>query len=72
MLTPAADSARREPYLVAELAEMWRVAPSTIYRMVYAGRLRAERHGLRGGAIRIPVDAVADYLATISAVAVAS
>lgn len=71
MFTPAADGARREPYLVAELAEMWRVAPSTIYRMVYAGRLRAERHGIRGGAIRIPVDAVAEYLATISAVAVA-
>lgn len=57
---------RREPYLVAELAEMWRVDPSTVYRLIYARKLRAERHGARGGAIRVPVDAVAAYLATIA------
>ena len=67
MLAPAAGSGvRREPYLVAELAEMWRVAPSTVYRLIYARRLRAERHGARGGAIRVPVDAVAEYLATVA------
>lgn len=63
--------ARREPYLVAELAEMWRVDPSTVYRMIYAGRLRAERHGPRRKAIRVTPDAVAEYLASASAPAVA-
>jgi excisionase family DNA binding protein len=65
----AAD--RREPYLVAELAVMWRVAPSTVYRLIYSRRLRAERHGPRGGAIRVPPDAVAEYLASIVPEAVA-
>lgn len=63
--------ARQEPYLVAELAEMWRVDPSTVYRMIYARRLRAERHGPHGKAIRITPDAVAEYLASVSAPAVA-
>ena len=63
--------ARREPYLVAELAGMWRVDPSTVYRMIYAGRLRAERHGPRGKAIRVTPAAVAEYLASVSAEAVA-
>ena len=67
----AASGQRRTPYRVAELAALWDLDQSTIYRMIYAGRLRAERHGLRGGAIRIPVDAVAEYLTTITA-AVAS
>ena len=73
VLTPAADSGtrRREPYLVAELAAMWRVAPSTVYRLIYSRRLRAERHGPRGGAIRVPPDAVAEYLASIVPEAVA-
>jgi excisionase family DNA binding protein len=63
--------ARHEPYLVAELAEMWRVDPSTVYRMIYAGRLRAERHGPHGKAIRVTPGAVAEYLASASAPAVA-
>ena len=67
----ASGNARRTPYRVAELAREWDLDQSTIYRMIYAGRLRAERHGLRGGAIRIPVDAVAEYLTTVAA-AVAS
>lgn len=71
MPTPAVASQRRTPYRVAELAREWDLDQSTIYRMIYAGRLRAERHGLRGGAIRVPVDAVAEYLATVAA-AVAS
>ena len=66
------DSTRRETYLVAELAAMWRVAPSTVYRLIYSRRLRAERHGPRGGAIRVPADAVADYLASVVPEAVAS
>lgn len=70
MLSP--DSGRHEPYLVGELAIMWRVAPSTVYRLIYSRRLRAERHGPRGGAIRVPADAVADYLASITPEAVAS
>ena len=65
------SSPRREPYLVAELAGMWRVDPSTVYRMIYAGRLKAERHGPQGKAIRVTPDAVAEYLASASAPAVA-
>jgi excisionase family DNA binding protein len=73
MPSPApAASARRRPYRVAELAALWDLDQSTVYRMIYAGRLRAERHGLRGGAIRVPVDAVAEYLTTIAAAAAAS
>jgi excisionase family DNA binding protein len=60
---------RRKPYRVAELARELDLDRSTIYRMIYAGRLRAERHGLRGGAIRIPVDAVTAYLRTTAAAA---
>lgn len=67
MPSPAAGSTRCEPYLVGELAEMWRVAPSTVYRLIYSRRLRAERHGPRGGAIRVPVDAVTEYLKTVAA-----
>lgn len=68
---PVASGQRRTPYRVAELATLWDLDQSTIYRMIYAGRLRAERHGLRGGAIRIPVEAVAEYLTTVAAGAVA-
>jgi excisionase family DNA binding protein len=66
-MTTAVSDARQEPYLVAELAAMWRVDPSTVYRMIYAGRLRAERHGIGGKAIRIPVAAVTEYLAGVVA-----
>lgn len=65
MLTtaPAAGATtRRKPYRVAELAELWDLDQSTVYRMIYSGRLDAERHGPHGGAIRIPVEAVARYL----------
>ena len=57
-----AAPARRKPYRVTELAELWDIDTSTIYRMIYTGRLRAERHGPRGGALRIPVEAVAEYV----------
>lgn len=59
---------RRKPYRVAELAELWDLDVSTIYRMIYSGRLRAERHGPRGGAVRVPVAAVAEYLRHINPV----
>lgn len=71
-MTQAADgSERRKPYRVAEVAEMLNVDESTVYRMIYAGRLDAERHGVRGGAVRVPVDAFARYRATAAAGAVA-
>lgn len=69
---PSPADQQREPYLVAELASLWRVDKSTVYRLIYARRLRAERHGPRGGAIRVPVAAVDEYLATVAPEAVAS
>ncbi len=68
-MSSTATGERHEPYLVGELAAMWRVAPSTVYRMIYARRLRAERHGPRGKAIRVPADAVAEYLKSIAEMA---
>lgn len=67
----ADGSERREPYLVAELAALWRVDKSTVYRMIYAGRLRADRHGPRGKAIRVTPEAVSAYLASVASEAVA-
>jgi excisionase family DNA binding protein len=71
MLQRVDGSERREPYLVAELAALWRVDPSTVYRMIYSGRLRADRHGPRGKAIRVPPEAVRAYLASVASEAVA-
>lgn len=62
---PASGQARRKLYRVAELAERWDLEVSTVYRMIYAGRLAAERHGAKGGAIRIPDSAVAAYEASV-------
>jgi excisionase family DNA binding protein len=67
MSSAAVSGERREPYLVGELAQMWRVAPSTVYRMIYAGRLAAERHGPAGKAIRVTAAAVEQYLAGVAA-----
>ena len=58
---PAPGEVRRRPYRVAELAERWDIDVSTVYRMIYPGVLHAERHSPRGGALRVPVDAVAKY-----------
>ena len=58
---PAPGEVRRRPYRVAELAERWNIDVSTVCRMIYAGVLHAEGHGPRGGALRVPVDAVAEY-----------
>ena len=55
------DGGRSKPYRVAELATLWDVDPSTVYKMISSGILRVTRHGPRRGAIRVPVDAVAEY-----------
>jgi excisionase family DNA binding protein len=69
--TTTASGKRAKPYLVRELAEMWNVDKSTVYRMIYSGLLDCERHGPRRGAIRVPVAAVAKYLSHVTAEAVA-
>lgn len=62
---PAPGAARRK-YRVAELAQLWDLDVSTVYRMIYAGRLDAERHGPKGKAIRITAAAVARYEASVA------
>lgn len=51
-----------EMLLVPEAAKQLRVAPSTIYRAIDAGELRALRVGHGKGTIRIPRPAWDDYL----------
>jgi excisionase family DNA binding protein len=58
-MTASADERR---YRVAELAARWNVDRSTVYRMIYSGRLRAERHGEHGKSIRVTAAAAAEYL----------
>ena len=60
-MLPTTEDVRR--YRVAEVAALLNVDPSTVYRMIYARRLRAERHGERGGAIRVTSAAISEYLA---------
>ena len=60
-------SAGERRYCVAELAAQWNVHKSTVYRMIYSGRLRAERHGEHGKAIRVTASAVAEYLSGTAA-----
>ena len=57
----------RRKYRVAELAKLWDLDVSTVYRMIYDGRLDAERHGSKGKAIRITAAAVAKYEASLCA-----
>ena len=71
MTATPTESERTKPYLVRELAGMWNVDKSTVYRMIYNGLLGCERHGPRRGAIRVPVAAVAKYLKGVSAEAAA-
>ena len=66
-LTAAPGSGNIRRYRVAELAKLLDLDPSTVYRMIYSGRLAAERHGSRGGAIRVPASSVAKYLASVNA-----
>jgi excisionase family DNA binding protein len=63
-MTASADERR---YRVAELAKLWNVDKSTVYRMIYSGRLHAERHGEHGKAIRVTAVAVAEYLSGVLA-----
>lgn len=51
----------RRTYSVAEVAEMYGVHASTIYREVKAGRIRALGIGAKRGRVRIPVAALAEY-----------
>ena len=60
-MTPT-TAAGEHRYRVPELAAQWNVNKSTVYRMIYSGRLRAERHGEHGKAIRITASAIAEYL----------
>lgn len=65
--TPTPVAGQRRKYRVAELAQLWDLDVSTVYRMIYAGRLDAERHGPKGKAIRITAAAVAKYEASVTA-----
>lgn len=47
---------------VAETSKRMRVSKSTVYREVDAGELRAHRIGPGKGVLRIPEDAVDEYL----------
>jgi excisionase family DNA binding protein len=67
LITTASTSERSKPYRVAELAALFDVDKSTVYRMIYSGLLDCERHGPHRGAIRVPVAAVAKYLRSASA-----
>lgn len=62
-MSSAESPASTRRYYVAEVAELLRVDTSTVYRMIYAGVLTAERHGPRGKAIRVTASAVDEYLA---------
>lgn len=55
----------RKPYRVAQVAAALDVHPSTIYRDIEAGKLRALRVGTGRGALRIPQAAFDEYLALL-------
>ncbi|MEY9904348.1 excisionase family DNA binding protein [Catenulispora sp. MAP12-49] len=59
-----------KPLHVAEVAELLDVDPTTIYRAIKAGDLKALRIGRGRGTIRIPVEAFAEYQAGLYAAAV--
>lgn len=60
------DRARTKPYRVAEVAELFDVDTSTVYRLISAGQLKALRIGSGRGALRIPVKSLAEYEASVS------
>jgi excisionase family DNA binding protein len=64
-----AQVAQVKPYRVADVAALLDVHPVTIYRDIEAGRLKAYRVGAGRGAIRIPREALATYLDSLSAAA---
>lgn len=47
---------------VSEVAARLGVSPSAVYRLCDAGLIRHHRVGLNRGKIRVPEDAVTDYL----------
>jgi excisionase family DNA binding protein len=61
------DRERTKPYRVAEVAHYFDVDVTTVYREIYAGRLRALRIGSGRGTFRIPVSALAEYEARAAA-----
>jgi len=62
---PSDHSGDGRPYRVADVAALLDVHPSTIYRDIAAGRLRALRVGSRKGAVRILPDDLKAYLALV-------
>ncbi|TNC20916.1 helix-turn-helix domain-containing protein [Amycolatopsis alkalitolerans] len=56
-------------YRVRTVAEAFDVSVATIYRAVESGSLRAIRLGTGKGAVRIPGDAIEEYLASCEAAA---
>lgn len=51
---------------VAEAAAALNVSAATVRGLIAARRLRHERHGVRGGTIRIPEDALEEYRAGVT------
>ncbi len=47
---------------VDEASERMRVSKSTVYREIDAGELRAYRLGPNKGAVRVPEDAIDEYM----------
>ncbi|MEY9887667.1 excisionase family DNA binding protein [Catenulispora sp. MAP5-51] len=53
--------AGRRALSVAEVADMYGLHPSTVYREIEAGKLMAFGFGATGGAIRVPISALAAF-----------
>ena len=51
----------RRTLSVPEVAAMYGVHTSTIYRDIKAGRLKAMRLGAKRGVVRVPVSAIEEY-----------
>lgn len=54
-------------YRVKAVAEILDVHPSSVYRLAESGRLHSVRVGFGSGALRIPANALEDYLVLIGA-----
>lgn len=59
-------------YRVKAVAEMLDVSVATIYRAIESGALRALKVGTGKGALRIPADAIHEYLTACQQAALAS
>jgi excisionase family DNA binding protein len=57
-----ADEIDRKLLTPAEVAKNLRVSVPTIYRAIHAGELEALRIGGENGSLRVPADAVADFV----------